>query len=76
MKVPMVANRSVLITGCSSGIGLAAAEMLRSRGWKVFPTARKSADLDSLRQMDFDAIKLDVTSSESIQTRHDQSQYM
>lgn len=68
MSFPTVGNKSVLITGCSSGIGLATAEMLRSRGWKVFPTARKADDLDSLRLAGFDAIKLDVTSSSSIAT--------
>ena len=66
MKAPMVADRSVLVTGCSSGIGLATAEMLRSRGWKVFPTARKTADLAALRQAGFEAVELDVASSESI----------
>ncbi len=66
MKLPSVENRSVLVTGCSSGIGRATAELLRSNGWTVFPTARKVADLDALRQAGFDAIKLDVASSESI----------
>jgi len=68
MKVPPVVDRSVLITGCSSGIGRATAEMLRSNGWTVFPTARKPDDLDALRQAGFNAVKLDVTSSDSIQT--------
>ncbi len=68
MKYPKVADKSVLVTGCSSGIGLATAELLRSAGWKVFPTARKPEDLDMLRQAGFDAVKLDVTSSESIST--------
>ncbi len=66
MKMPSVENKSVLVTGCSSGIGLATAELLCSKGWTVFPTARKVADLDALRQAGFDAIKLDVASSESI----------
>lgn len=66
MKFPRVQSRSVLVTGCSSGIGRATAEVLRSKGWTVFPTARKEADLDALKQAGFDAIKLDVTSSESI----------
>ena len=44
MRVPSVGNKSILVTGCSSGIGLSTAELLRSRGWKVFPTARKLAD--------------------------------
>ncbi len=61
-----VENRSVLITGCSSGIGRAAAEMLRANGWRVFPTARKTDDLDALKLAGFEAVKLDVTSGESI----------
>jgi short-subunit dehydrogenase len=66
MKVPSIGNKSVLVTGCSSGIGLATAELLRSKSWQVFPTARKAEDLESLRQAGFDAVELDVTSSESI----------
>ncbi|MEN7972632.1 MAG: SDR family NAD(P)-dependent oxidoreductase [Verrucomicrobiota bacterium] len=66
MKVPSVENKSVLVTGCSSGIGLATAELLRVKGWKVFPTARKAEDLVALRQAGFAAVELDVTSSESI----------
>ena len=68
MNVTPVADRSVLITGCSSGIGLASAEMMRSKGWTVFPTARKTDDLDALKLAGFDAVKLDVTSSDSIRT--------
>ena len=30
--------RSVLITGCSSGIGRDAALTLKARGWRVFAT--------------------------------------
>lgn len=59
-------NKSVLVTGCSSGIGRATAELLKSKGWTVFPTARKVVDLDALKQAGFDAIKLDLRSSESI----------
>lgn len=66
MKFPRVVDKSVLVTGCSSGIGLATAELLRSKGWKVFPTARKVADLDALRQAGFDTIKLDVALDGSV----------
>ena len=66
MNFPAVVNKSVLVTGCSSGIGRATAEVLRSKGWTVFPTARKVADLDELKQAGFEVIKLDVASSESI----------
>ena len=41
MKLPLLENRTVLVTGCSSGIGQATAELLRANGWTVFPTARK-----------------------------------
>ena len=66
MKVSAIKTKTVLVTGCSSGIGLATAEVLRAKGWTVFPTARTPVDLDSLRQAGFDAIKLDVASSDSI----------
>jgi short-subunit dehydrogenase len=59
-------RKTVLVTGCSSGIGLATAELLRTHGWTVFPTARTPADLDMLRAAGFDAIELDVVSSELI----------
>jgi NAD(P)-dependent dehydrogenase (short-subunit alcohol dehydrogenase family) len=54
------ANRTVLITGCSSGIGLATAVMLAGRGWRVFPAARQPADVDRLAAQGFEAIRLDV----------------
>jgi len=57
-----------LVTGCSSGIGLATAELLRSRGWTVFPTARKAPDLQMLEQACFKAVELDMSSSMSVQT--------
>jgi NAD(P)-dependent dehydrogenase (short-subunit alcohol dehydrogenase family) len=66
MKVPKIKNRSVLVTGCSSGIGLATAQLLRSNGWRVFATARKARDLEMLRRARFEFIRLDVTSSDSI----------
>ncbi len=41
--------RTILITGCSSGIGLAAAAGMKARGWRVFATARQAEDLARLR---------------------------
>ena len=58
--------KTVLITGCSSGIGLATAKLLRDRGWQVAPTARKTEDLNMLRAEGFDPVALDVTDSVSI----------
>ena len=37
-------QRTILITGCSTGIGLEAAKTLKHRGWRVIGTARKAAD--------------------------------
>jgi len=59
-------QKNVLITGCSSGIGRATAELLRDAGWNVFPTARKTSDLETLKKAGFSPIELDINSSESI----------
>ncbi|MEK7816269.1 MAG: SDR family NAD(P)-dependent oxidoreductase [Pseudomonadota bacterium] len=59
-------TRSVLISGCSSGIGLATARGLRARGWRVFATARKPADVATLAAEGFESLRLDVDSSDSI----------
>ena len=41
--------RSLLITGCSSGIGLDAARTMKRRGWRVMATARTPADIARLK---------------------------
>ena len=61
-------KRSILITGCSSGIGLCAAEGLQARGYRVFATARKAADVILLAEKGLEALQLDVADSASIQT--------
>ena len=61
-----MADRSVLITGCSSGIGRATAQVLRARGWRVWPTARRANDLAALRAEGFDPIELDLVDSASV----------
>lgn len=57
---------SILITGCSSGIGYSAATRLRERGYQVFATARKQADVERLRAEGFEAFQLDLADSASI----------
>ena len=57
---------SVLITGCSSGIGLAVAKGLLARDWRVFATARKQDDVDLLDAMGFESLLLDLDDSSSI----------
>ena len=58
--------RSVLITGCSSGIGLCLALGLKKAGYQVFATARKFNDVEKLKQLGLESHQLDLTSSESI----------
>lgn len=58
---------SILITGCSSGIGLDAALSLHKRGWRVFATCRAQSDCDKLIAQGLESFVLDYASSESIQ---------
>jgi len=60
--------KKVLITGCSSGIGLCLAHGLRSAGYHVFATARKEEDVKKLKKLGFEAFMLDLASSKSINT--------
>ena len=60
-------QRSVLITGCSSGIGLASALAMKARGWRVFATARKPEDLARLKDdLGVESLYLDYTEPDSI----------
>ncbi|WP_111412281.1 SDR family NAD(P)-dependent oxidoreductase [Billgrantia lactosivorans] len=60
------APRSILVTGCSSGIGHAAAHALAQRGWRVFATARRREDLERLQAEGLEAVPLELASSDSI----------
>jgi short-subunit dehydrogenase len=60
---------NIVITGCSTGIGLETAKYLQSKGINVYPTVRDSKDLDILKVFGFEnAMKLDVTKSDEITT--------
>ncbi|MGH6865204.1 MAG: SDR family oxidoreductase [Methyloceanibacter sp.] len=60
-------GRSVLITGCSSGIGLASAREMKARGWRVFATARKPEDIARLKDQEgVEALYLDYAEPASI----------
>jgi NAD(P)-dependent dehydrogenase (short-subunit alcohol dehydrogenase family) len=61
-------ERTILITGCSSGIGYSAARILHERGYRVFASARKPADVERLRAEGLEALQLDLSDSGSIQT--------
>jgi NAD(P)-dependent dehydrogenase (short-subunit alcohol dehydrogenase family) len=61
------AQKAVLITGASSGIGLKITEKLAANGFYIYAGARKAADLERLDTMDnVSSVRLDVTVQEEI----------
>ncbi len=62
-----MSQRTVLITGCSSGIGLDAARTLAKRDWRVFATCRKEEDCERLRDEGLESFVVDYASSDSVQ---------
>ncbi len=61
-------NKSILITGCSSGIGLCVAQALQQRGYRVFATARKEEDVKKLITLGLESFQLDLDDSNSIKS--------
>ncbi|MEM9049002.1 MAG: SDR family NAD(P)-dependent oxidoreductase [Pseudomonadota bacterium] len=59
-------TRSILITGCSSGIGKDAALTLKRRGWQVFATCRKAEDCKRLTAQGLESFRLDHDDGDSI----------
>jgi NAD(P)-dependent dehydrogenase (short-subunit alcohol dehydrogenase family) len=59
-------NSVVLISGCSSGIGLSLSREFASRGCRVFATARKPEVIEHLKNEKIDTAALDVTDQQSI----------
>jgi NAD(P)-dependent dehydrogenase (short-subunit alcohol dehydrogenase family) len=67
LTVDQIPERSILITGCSSGIGFCAAETLKARGWRVFATARKPEDIARLKDgVGVESLYLDYAEPDSI----------
>ena len=64
-------KKTVLVTGCSSGIGKVCAYGLREKGYTVYPTARKLDDWQKLIDDGFDALLLDYADSDSVQQAFD-----
>ena len=59
--------QTVLVTGCSSGIGYCVAKGLKARGYNVYATARKPEDVERLISEGFKCLQLDYADSESVQ---------
>jgi NAD(P)-dependent dehydrogenase (short-subunit alcohol dehydrogenase family) len=68
----MPKQKSILITGCSSGIGLCCAHELQNRGYRVFATARKTEDAAQLKTQGLESLVLDLSSSDSINSAVDE----
>lgn len=58
--------KSILVTGCSSGIGYHVAHELKAHGYRVFATARKPDDVERLNMEGLEALRLDVTKPASV----------
>ncbi|MFC7503533.1 SDR family NAD(P)-dependent oxidoreductase [Nocardioides sp. CPCC 206347] len=63
--------KTVLITGCSSGIGAATAARLAAHGWDVWATARRPEVLGELEAAGCHTLALDVTDEASMVTAVD-----
>ncbi|MFB6235745.1 MAG: SDR family oxidoreductase [Halopenitus sp.] len=59
-------QKTVLITGCSSGIGRATAHAFNDEGWTVYATARNPADIQTLGEAGCELATLDVTEQDDI----------
>jgi len=59
-------DKSILLTGCSSGIGYDAAHTLKKRGWQVLATCRSQSDCDRLQNEGLVSFTLDYASEESV----------
>ncbi|MEF0943608.1 SDR family oxidoreductase [Rhizobium sp. BR 362] len=62
----MADQRTIIATGCSSGIGAFCARALKADGWRVFATVRKEADRASLEADGIEVLLMDYTRSETI----------
>jgi len=58
--------KNILITGCSTGIGLETALVLQNSGFKVYASARDEEDVKKLQNLGLETFKIDVTNKEEI----------
>ncbi len=69
---PYPENKTILITGCSTGIGLCIANGLNNRGYRVLATARNADDVEMLKFQGFEALQLDLADSTCIHSAVDE----
>ena len=62
----LMEKRVVLVTGCSTGIGLASATRLHSAGWRVLATVRDADSRQRLAGLGIETLTLDLSSTEQI----------
>ncbi|TAV50625.1 SDR family oxidoreductase [Rhizobium leguminosarum] len=62
----MAGERTIVVTGCSSGIGAHCARALQADGWRVFATVRKPDDLKGLEAEGIEAFLMDYARTETI----------
>ena len=67
-----LADKTILITGCSTGIGYCVARGLQQRGYRVFATARRPESVEALNAEGFESLQLDLDDSTSIKRAVDE----
>ncbi|WP_146741402.1 SDR family NAD(P)-dependent oxidoreductase, partial [Lonsdalea populi] len=59
-------QKTILITGCSSGIGLIAAQDLKLRGYRVLAVCRRAEDVEKMNTLGLEGIELDLDDGDSV----------
>ncbi len=66
-------TKTLLITGCSSGIGYHCAHGMKARGWHVIASCRKQADVERMRAGGLDSVLIDYDDEDTIHTGFDET---